>query len=93
MHQKKVLWFTWKDRKNPLAGGAEIVNEELAKRLVKDGYQVKLIVVGYKDSKEKEIIDGYEVIRVGGRWTVYWEAYKYYKQNFIFSFFYIKKKV
>ena len=28
----KILWFTWKDRKNPASGGAEIVNEELAKR-------------------------------------------------------------
>ena len=36
----KILWLTWKDRKNPLAGGAEVVNEELAKRLVKDGHEV-----------------------------------------------------
>jgi glycosyltransferase involved in cell wall biosynthesis len=78
---KKILWFTWKDKKNPLAGGAEIVNEELAKRLVQNGYEVKLIVGGYQDSTPKEIIDGYEIIRVGGRWTVYWQAYQYYKKN------------
>jgi len=81
MNQKKILWFTWKDKKNPLAGGAEIVNEELAKRLVQDGHKVKLIVGGYKNAKEKEVIDGYEIIRVGGRWTVYWQTYIYYKQN------------
>jgi glycosyltransferase involved in cell wall biosynthesis len=107
MNKKKILWFTWKDKKNPLAGGAEIVNEELAKRLVQNGYEVKLIVGGYKDSTPKEIIDGYEVIRVGGRWTVYWQAYKYYKKNLqgwadsvideintipFFSKFYVKEK-
>jgi len=104
---KKILWFTWKDKKNSLAGGAEIVNEELAKRLAQNGYEVKLIVGGYKDATPKEIIDGYEVIRVGGRWTVYWQAYKYYKKNLqgwadlvideintipFFSKFYVKEK-
>ena len=29
----KILWLTWKDRKNPLAGGAEVVNEELAEKI------------------------------------------------------------
>jgi len=78
---KKILWFTWKDKKHPQAGGAEIVNEELAKRLIKDGYEIKLIVGGWPESTPKETIDGYEIIRVGGRWTVYWQAYKYYQQN------------
>jgi glycosyltransferase involved in cell wall biosynthesis len=78
---KKILWFTWKDKKNPISGGAEIVNEELAKRLVQDGHEVKLIVGGYTGAEAREIIDGYEIIRVGGRWTVYWQAYKYYQQN------------
>ena len=104
---KKILWFTWKDKKNPLAGGAEIVNEELAKRLVQNGYEVKLIVGGYQDSSPKEIIDGYEVIRVGGRWTVYLQAFLYYKKHLqgwadlvideintipFFSKFYVKEK-
>lgn len=79
----KILWFTWKDLKNPLAGGAEIVNEEIAKRLVKDGYEVVFITSGYKDCINEENIDGYKVIRVGSRWTVYYEAYKYYKKNLI----------
>jgi len=35
----KILWFTWKDRKHPLAGGAETFNEEIAKRLAKDGHK------------------------------------------------------
>lgn len=79
----KILWFTWKDRKNPYAGGAEVVNEELAKRLVKDGHEVTFIVRGHPGEKEDEFIDGYRVIRVGNWKSVYWEAYKYYKKNLV----------
>ncbi|KPJ56637.1 hypothetical protein AMJ49_04435 [Parcubacteria bacterium DG_74_2] len=77
----KILWLNWKDRKNPLAGGAEIVTEELLKRLVKDSHQVTLLTSKFKGAKEKEIIDGYEIIRVGSKWTVYWQAYRYYKKH------------
>jgi len=77
----KILWLTWKDRKNPLAGGAELVNEELAKRLVKDGHEVIFLVAGFKGAEKKEIIDGYKVIRLGNRWTVYWQAFCYYQKN------------
>lgn len=103
----KILWFTWKDLKNPLSGGAEVVNEELAKRLVADGHEVTFIVGGFKGGKTEEIIDEYKIIRVGGRHTVYWHTYKYYKKNFrgwadivideintvpFFAKFYVKEK-
>jgi glycosyltransferase involved in cell wall biosynthesis len=78
----KILWFTWKDLTNPLAGGAEVVNEQLAKRLVKDGHQVTLIVGGYKGSKPEETHpDGYKIIRLGNRLTVFWQAFRYYRRN------------
>ena len=76
----KILIFNWRDRKNPLAGGAEIVTEELLKRLVKNGHRATLLTSKFKGCQNKEIIDGYEIIRVGGRWTVYWQAYRYYKR-------------
>lgn len=77
----KILWFTWKDLKHPLAGGAEVVNEELAKRLVADGHEVVLIVGGFKQAEPEEVIDGYKIIRLGNKFTVYWLAYKYYKKH------------
>lgn len=79
----KILWFTWKDRKNPAAGGAEVVNGELAKRLVKDGHKVVFLVAGFASGAREETIDGYKIIRLGGKWTVYWEAYRYYKKNLV----------
>jgi hypothetical protein len=42
----KILWLTWKDKKHPQAGGAEVVNEELAKHLAGDGHEV-LFLVGW----------------------------------------------
>ena len=103
----KILWLTWKDRKNPLAGGAEVVNEELAKRLAKDGHETIFLVGGFKNCRKEEIIDGYKIIRLGNRWSVYWQAYKYYKKNLVgwadlvidevntipfFAKFYVKEK-
>jgi len=74
-----------------LAGGAELVNEELAKRLVQDGHRVIFLVGGYKKVESQKLVkfkveemrDGYKIIRLGNRWTVYWKAYKYYKKNLI----------
>lgn len=77
----KILWFTWKDRSHSHAGGAETVNEELAKRLVRDGHEVVFIVGGYAGSRQEEIRDGFKIIRLGGRYSVYWLAYRYYKKN------------
>ncbi len=77
----KVLWFNWKDSTNPLAGGAEYVNESLAEKLVEDGHEVKFIVAGYKNAKKEEIINGYTIIRVGNRLTVYIRAWLYYMKN------------
>ncbi len=80
---QKILWFTWKDKKNMASGGAEIVNEELAKRLVADGHQVILLVAGVDGAPDREERDGYTVIRVGNRWSVYWEAYRYYQKHLV----------
>jgi glycosyltransferase involved in cell wall biosynthesis len=88
----KILWLTWKDRKNPLAGGAELVNEELAARLVKDGHEVCFIVGGYQGGATEERVEvnseekkacSYKIVRVGGRWSVYWHTYKYYKKHMV----------
>lgn len=76
-----IIWFTWKDLKHPLAGGAEVVNDELAKRLVADGHQINFIVAGFKGSVAEETYNGYRIIRLGNRWTVYYKAWQYYRKN------------
>lgn len=77
----RVLWFTWKDRAHPSAGGAEIVNEELAKRLVAHGHEVVFLVGGFKGSLHEEFRDGFRIIRIGNKWSLYFRAYQYYKKH------------
>lgn len=77
----KILWFTWKDREHPLTGGAEVVNEELAKRLVRDGHEVHFVVGGFAGGTTETTRDGFRITRVGNRFTLYWLAYRYYKQH------------
>ncbi len=69
--------------KHPLAGGAEIVTEELAKRLVRDGVEVTILTSGFRGCRKEEIVNGYKIIRLGDLISVYWEAYKYYKKNLV----------
>ena len=76
-----ILFLTWKDRKHPQAGGAEVVNEELAKRLVADGHNVTFIVGGFAGAAQEEKKDGFKIIRLGNRFSVYWRAYRYYAMH------------
>lgn len=78
----KILWFTWKDRSHPRSGGAEVVNEEIAKRLARDGHEVIFLVAGFGGEKPEETRDGYWIVRLGNHFTVYWQAYRYYTRNF-----------
>jgi glycosyltransferase involved in cell wall biosynthesis len=77
----KILWFSWKDTTHPLAGGAEVVAHELATRLVQDGHEVILISGSYKGAEPTATINGYKVIRLGNRITVYYQAWRYYRQH------------
>lgn len=77
----KLLWFAWKDLCHPQAGGAERVNEEIAKRLARDGHEVILLVGGFKGGAPDEQREGYRIIRLGNRYTVYWYAYRHYKKH------------
>ncbi|MEI7792471.1 MAG: glycosyltransferase family 4 protein [Candidatus Berkelbacteria bacterium] len=79
----KLLWLSWKDIKNPLAGGAEVVTDNLLTRLSRDGNEIILLTSGYINAKPEETINGYKIIRVGGRWSVYYAVCKYYKANLL----------
>ena len=76
----KILWFNWRCIKHPLAGGAEVYTHEIAKRLVKMGNEVILVTSRPKGLPKEEIIDGYKVIRAGGKYSVYYTARKIYRE-------------
>ena len=76
-----ILWFNWRDIKNPEAGGAEIYTHEIAKRLAEKGYSITLFTSKFRGCKEEEVIDGVRVVRDGGRYSVYQRAKEFYKKN------------
>ncbi len=59
----KILWFSWKDITNPNAGGAEVVSNEIQKRLALKNTLV-LITSSFPGSKKRERIDNIEIIRL-----------------------------
>lgn len=77
----KILWLSWKDRNHPLAGGAEVVADAILSRLAKDGHEVTLLTAGYVGASSEDSIHGYRVVRVGGRFSVYWKAFRYYRKH------------
>ena len=74
----KILIFNWKDITNPWAGGAELSIHEQAKRWVNNGHEITLLTSRYKGASRKEQIDGINVIRGWGRYTVYIFVFFYY---------------
>jgi glycosyltransferase involved in cell wall biosynthesis len=77
-----IVWFSWKDRKHPLAGGAEVISGEIMDRLVRDGHAVQLITARYPGSSDSDLINGVPIIRTGNRYSVYLRARQTYLSQF-----------
>jgi len=75
----RLLWFNWRDIKNPDAGGAEVFTHEVACRLAKKGYDVTLFTARFPNSRKREEIDGVKIVRDGGKYTVYNKARHHYR--------------
>jgi len=78
----KILWFSWKDSFHPEAGGAEAVTHQMLSRAAADGHEVVLISSRFPDSEAQASYEGYQIQRVGSRWTVYLAAWRLYKKQF-----------
>lgn len=74
----RILILNWRDTKHVWAGGAEVYVHEIAKRWVKDGHRVMLFCGNDQKSKMNEIVDGVNIIRRGGFYTVYLWVFLYY---------------
>ena len=61
----RFLILNWRDIKNPNGGGAEILTQEIAKRLMARGYEVTHFTSEFEGCKKEEIVDGVKVIRKG----------------------------
>ena len=72
--------FNWLDRRNPRAGGAEVHLHEVFGRLARGGHRVTLVASGWRGALAREMVDGIDVHRVGGRESYYLGARRYYRQ-------------
>jgi glycosyltransferase involved in cell wall biosynthesis len=77
----RILWFNWRDIKNPAAGGAEVLTHEIMRRLVLKGHKMTLFTAQFPNCVLHESIDGVEVIRDGNRFGVYRKAARFYRKN------------
>lgn len=79
--QMRILWFNWRDLKNPDSGGAEVLTHEIAYRLADKGHAITLFTSSFKGSTKLEEIDNVTIVRDGGKYTVYNKAKQFYKKN------------
>jgi cellulose synthase/poly-beta-1,6-N-acetylglucosamine synthase-like glycosyltransferase/glycosyltransferase involved in cell wall biosynthesis len=73
-----ILVFNWRDTKHIYGGGAEVYIQQVAKRWVKDGNKVTLFCGNDNHNLPFETVNGVEIIRRGGTYTVYLFAAIYY---------------
>lgn len=73
----RIAILNWRDLSSPLAGGAEVVAHRQASGLARRGHQVTFLTSSYSHARSHELVDSYEVIRLGGRFSVYWHVRKY----------------
>lgn len=70
----KILVFNWRDITHPQAGGCELHLHEIGKRIVEYGHDLTLFCGAYEGCESRANVDGLEIIRKGGQYSVYAEA-------------------
>jgi glycosyltransferase involved in cell wall biosynthesis/O-antigen/teichoic acid export membrane protein len=82
LHKLNFLIFNWRDTQHVWSGGAEVYIHEIAKQWVKDGHKVTLFCGNDGHHERNEVVDGVQIVRRGGFFTVYIWAFVYYVLRF-----------
>jgi glycosyltransferase involved in cell wall biosynthesis len=77
----RILVFNWKDLAHPLAGGAEVFTEEVARALVRRGHSVTIFASAVAGEPKRETVEGVEIVRRGGRLGVYRAAKRFWSEQ------------
>ncbi len=77
----RFLMLSWRDPKNPLAGGAERVTQAYLAALVQRGHEVYWYSNHFAGAPAAEIIDGIHIIRGGGVGGSIVKAIKWYRRQ------------
>jgi len=74
----RILILNWKDLAHPSAGGAEVFTEQVARSLVMRGHQVTVYSASVDGRPARELVEGVQIVRGGGRFTVYRAAKRFW---------------
>ncbi|MEK7166752.1 MAG: glycosyltransferase, partial [Patescibacteria group bacterium] len=78
----RILIFNWRDTRHKWAGGAESYLHKIAKQLVLKGHKVTVFCGNDRLNPRNEVVDGVQIVRRGGFYTVYLWAFLYYMLKF-----------
>ncbi len=78
--KRLAVFISWKDIRNPNAGGAELVHQEWSKRLVRDGYRVIHLVPGFSGCAADDVVDDIEIKRFGKNVLSFYATARHYRQ-------------
>jgi glycosyltransferase involved in cell wall biosynthesis len=77
----RILAYNWRDLAHPRAGGAEVYLQSVAREWVRCGHEVTIFCASVDDRPARELADGVEIIRRGGRLGVYRQARRYWRRE------------
>ena len=68
---RHIVFFSWRDLRNPEAGGAEVYLEKVARGLVERGARVTIFCAAHDEAPADETQDGIRFVRRGSKMGVY----------------------
>jgi glycosyltransferase involved in cell wall biosynthesis len=68
---RSVLLLCWRDTGHPQGGGSEAYLERIGAHLAESGVRVTLRTARYPGARRREVKDGVQISRAGGRYSVY----------------------
>lgn len=78
----RILIFNWYDTKHVWGGGAEEYIHNIAKKLVQNGHSVTMFCGNDLHNPRYEVLDGINIVRRGGLYTVAIWGFLYYMLKF-----------
>lgn len=78
----RLLMFSWRDIKNPEAGGAEVLTFEVAKQWAASGHKVTLFTTSFPGAPSQEKVEGVKIFRRGSLLSVWFWGWWFYKRFF-----------
>jgi glycosyltransferase involved in cell wall biosynthesis len=80
-NKPSILLLSWRDYYNPKKGGAEVLDYEIFKRLVKKGYKITWFAPMFENAAAEENIDGISYKRFGTFFGIHKNAINFYKKH------------